>query len=248
MLREDAVAKFIATFLPKRYRPHTNVFASSSTGIQHELELDLVLLDEFEGVAWPVDADAVNSVVTWEHVTLVAEIKSKLRLQDLNKACDSMAKLESYAAAVKTEIPTRLLFAFDIDEDTRLKLLEDFAYKGSSAYPFDAIIILPLGAFVSEKFDLLRVGFENGLGPELASSDGPSQDKLTAEFAITTSLANGFMPVGDCSIVDTLISFATIATAAATSDKATQSLLSALKMVDHFPIWVDDELDVDENL
>jgi hypothetical protein len=40
-LREDAVARFIATWVPKRFDVLTNVFAVTRTGVEAPAELDL---------------------------------------------------------------------------------------------------------------------------------------------------------------------------------------------------------------
>lgn len=236
MLREDAVARFVATFLPKRYRPHTNVFASVASGLQHDLELDLVVLDEFEGAAWPVDADSINAVVTWEQVRLVMEVKSTLGKEELEKACTAMNALAAFAEKTDTELPTRILFAFDIADEVRDKLLEGFEEFGSHTYPFDAFVILTLGTFCSDRFDLLRAGFDSGLGLGMADSDGPTQDRLTLEFCVATRFLRGFRPMGDCTPPDLLMALAAIASSAATNDKTTQALLSALKKAEHYPI------------
>ncbi|MGV1908480.1 MULTISPECIES: DUF6602 domain-containing protein [Agrobacterium] len=236
VIREDAVASFIATWLSKRYRPHTNVFASAVGGEQLEPELDLVILDEFEGVAWPIDAGSINAVVTWEHIRLVIEVKSTLTRDTLTLACEAMEKIEAFAAKTNCDVPTRLLFAFQIEPTLRDDLLYEFAASGSNSYPFDAFVILPCGVFCSSDLDSLRQGFASGLAPEKAVNDGPSQDKATWEYCEETRFAHGFRSMGDGSPEETLMALACIVTDSATDGKFTQALLSALKRVEYYPI------------
>lgn len=236
VIREDAVASFIATWLSKRYRPHTNVFASALGGDQLEPELDIVVLDEFEGMAWPIDAGSVNAVVTWEHIRLVMEVKSTLTQDTLMRACEAMNEVAVFAERNGDAVPTRVLFAFQIDPDLQNDLLYDFKESGSGKYPFDAFVILPCGVFCSSELDLLRLGFESGLAPEKAANNGPSQDKATWEFCEETRYGHGFRPMGDGSHEETLMALACIVTNSATNGKSTQALLSALKRVEYYPI------------
>ncbi|MDX8327168.1 DUF6602 domain-containing protein (plasmid) [Agrobacterium rosae] len=236
VIREDAVANFIGTWLSKRNRPHTNVFASAIGGEQLGPELDLVVLDEFDGVAWPIDAGAVNAVVTWEQIRVVVEVKSTLTEHTLNKACEAMNEVAAFAERNGDPVPTRLLFAYQIDPDLKDDLLYQFEEQGSDSYPFDAFVILQCGVFCSSELNDLRWGFASGLAPEKVANDGPYQDKAALEFGEQTRFARGFRSMGDGSHEETLMALACIVTNAVTDGKSTQALLSALKRVEYFPI------------
>lgn len=235
-LRERAVVDFLSTWLPKRYTVPTNVFASSTSGRPLDIELDFVIHDSLEGAVWPIDGDAENTVATWEQVKLVGEIKSRLGEAAFSAACASMKKVTDFSEA-NGHRPLRVVFAFEVEEDFEDQLLEKFTYQHGDAFPFDAVILLSGGAFVSDRLTELRIGFNRGLAPNLVQHDGPSQDILTIEFGTETRIPHGLRHMGDGTASDTLLAFAAIATFAAAGNNATQALLSACKMVDHHRIF-----------
>jgi hypothetical protein len=242
ILREDAVAQFIATWIPRRYTTPTNVFATTMTSNELPVELDLVIHDSYDGFVWNLDAQAGNSVATWEQIRLIAQVKSTLNECGFNDACNAMLKVRSFADEVGSEMPICMLFAYKVDSDFYPFLLEKFVCERSGEFPFDAFVLLNNGAFFSDALRDLRVGIEKGLGPDLVMNDGPSQDRLTLEDCIETRIPNGYRQVGDGSIESTLLAFASLVTYASAGGKAIQALLSACMHRDYTPIFDDVEI------
>ena len=145
-LRENAVGKFLQTWIPRRYSPLTNVFLTAPLTGEFPLETDLVLHDSHDGAQWPLDGENENSVVTLEHVKMVFEVKSTLDKTEFGKAATAMTALKQYAEKAHTPCPRRVLFAYRIHGDYTNDFLEWTAYANEP--PFDAIVILELGAFL----------------------------------------------------------------------------------------------------
>lgn len=236
ILREDAVARFISAWIPKRFTTQTNVFATTMSGNELSVELDLVIHASHEGVVWNLDAQAGNSVATWEHIRLIAQVKSTLGENEFTDACDAMRKVVLFAEQADMQMPTCVLFAYKVDPAFYSRLVEKFVYESSGYFPFDAFILLNDGAYFSDCLRELRIGIERGLGPDLVSNDGPSQDSLTLEECIETRIPNGYRGVDDGSFESTLLAFASLATFCSAGGKATQALLSACMNNKYLPI------------
>lgn len=235
-LREDAVAKFVKTWLSNRYTVPTNVFATTRAGNEYPSELDLVIHDGNEGGVWPLDADHGNSIASWEEINLVVQVKSTLDEGTFESACKSMRDIGTFAETSGTERPFTALFAFRVAEDFHADLLEKFVYSSSGTFPFDAFFLLNEGAYFSDALRELRVGLQNGLGPTLVRNDGRSQDTFILEDCIETRIPNGYRCVGS-SPEEILLSLAALATLATGGEETTQALIAACMHSEHRPIF-----------
>lgn len=239
-LREAAVATFLSAWIPKRYTPLTNAFATTLDGNELPIELDLVVHDGYEGVAWPLDSQGVNNVVTWEQVRMVVEVKSTLDREQFKKGISVAKKIREFCEEIPSSSrPLVVLFAFQVDAEFVADLHYDLTHSYQSAYLFDAVILLDEGAYFSDSFRELRLGIERGLAPNLVVNDGPSRDQMILEDCEVRPDSMGYKAVGDCGPEITLLAFAAIATAASSGDEAVQALLSACKHVEYSPIFPD---------
>jgi hypothetical protein len=239
-LREAAVANFLSSWIPKRYTPLTNAFATTLDGNELPAELDLVVHDGYEGVAWPLDDQGANCVVTWEQVCMVVEVKSTLDREQFENGISVAKKVKKFADEnPSSSRPLVVLFAFQVDADFVAHIHYDLTHSYQSAYLFDAVILLDEGAYFSDSFRELRLGIERGLAPNLVANDGPSQDRIILEDCEIRPDSMGYKAVGDCGPEITLLAFAAIATAASSGDDAVQALLSACKHVEYNPIFPD---------
>ena len=235
-LREDAVARFISQWHSGRFKSITNVFATTNSGKEFPLELDIVVHDENSGAVWPLDSDGCNSVVTWEEVRMIVEVKSTLNEETLAKASSSMHKLTKFAEKESGDIPLRVLFAYKADDDFYPFLMEKFISSSSGGLSFDAIIVLDCGTCFSDEIRELRIGIGKGLSPELVRNDGPSQDKLTMEDCIKFRIPEGYKLVSNSSNEMILLSLAVLTTYATSGNETVQSLLAACINPDYSPI------------
>ncbi|MDP9809889.1 hypothetical protein J2W42_002748 [Rhizobium tibeticum] len=240
MLREDSVARFLSTWIPKRFEVLSNVFPSQF-GSNFDRELDLVVLDTFEGMAWPLDSGGVNSVVTWDHVKLVVEVKSKLNQATWDTAVATIKELPCQKPG--NGYPMRLLFAFEVEDTLFETARESFVMGDRKTYPFDAFVFLDKGVYISDAYELFRKGFAKGLGPELAARDGDIIDAELSEELHADQIPNGFRHMHSPTRPETLFAFAAIAAHASAGNPATQALLSACRKPDYNPIFGDDEKD-----
>jgi hypothetical protein len=239
VLREDAVARFISAWIPRRFSTPTNVFATTMAGSELAVELDMVVHDSHDGLVWGLDAQGGNSVATWEHIRLIVQVKSTLDEKEFNAACDAMRDVTSFAEGTGRSPPVCALFAYKVASDFQPFLIEKFVYQSSGSFPFDAFVLLDTGAYFSDSLRTLRIGIERGLGPELVLNDGPSRDKLILEDCMETRIPNGYRAVGDGSAESTLLAFASLATYASAGDEAIQALLSACMHRQYTPIFSD---------
>ena len=235
MLREDSIARFLSTWIPKRYEVISNVFISQF-GTQFDRELDMVILDTFEGMAWPLDAAGVNSVVTWDHVKLVGEVKSKLTKSALNDAIQSMSGLPNQD---DWELPFRVLFAFEVDNEVFNTLEESFATESSSKYPFDAFVFLDRGAYVSEKYEHFRKSFAKGLSPALGEEDIDIFYQHFSDDIRASHIPRGFGCMKSGKPSEALFAFAVLAAFASAGNTTTQALLTACRNADFSPILLE---------
>lgn len=171
-LRENAVAKFLMGWMPKRYSALTNVFASDPEAGAFENEIDLVLHDSHEGPEWALDGEDENWVVSWEHVKVVFEVKSTLDASTWRAAEQSMNAIEGYARLRRGALPLRVLLAFRLDRD-----FEDdpggfrSSIELAITHPFDLIVVLGHGAYYAPNVEEIALAFLNGITAEQASSD-----------------------------------------------------------------------------
>jgi len=240
-LREKAVAKFLQSWIPKRFSILTNVFLVTRFGDEIPYEVDAVIHDSHTGISWPLDADAENYVATWEEVRLIVEVKSVLNEKIFKQACESMSKVIEFANKHNLKLPIIALFSYQGDDNFIDPLLEYFIYSHSNDYPFDAFILLNKGVYFSDKLRELRVGIERGLSPSLVKKDGPSQDKLIIEDCVVSRIPEGYKAVYDCSPEGNLFVFAVLAIYSAAGDDITQAFLSACMKPRYNPIF-DDEI------
>ena len=241
MLREKAVERFIAEWLPNRFTAQSNVFATTRTGREFSSELDIVIHDSNSGAIWNLDAYGENSVATWEEIKLIVQVKSILRESDFDNACESMSGISTFSEEEGIDIPIRILFAYKVHENFAGSLLEKFTYSSSDSYPFDAFILLDLGAYFSGSLRELRVGIEHGISPNLVANDGPSQSKLIVEDCIESRIPNGYQLVSSGENEITLLSFAALTTLATSGDDTVQALLAACMQPEYYPIFNEPE-------
>ncbi|WP_158528428.1 DUF6602 domain-containing protein [Sinorhizobium meliloti] len=243
MLREDAVAKFLSTWIPKRYQVLSNVFVSKF-GQKFDRELDVVILDTFEGISWPLDVAGVNSVVTWDHVQLVGEVKSNLTQKGLDDAIKLMETLPHHGDEERW--PFRVLFAFKVDRKLFDTLEESFATEGSEKYPFDAFVFLDRGVYVSEKYEIFRKGFAKGLSPEMADKDVEIYYQQFSDDLTANHIRRGFGRMHGGKPAESLFAFAALAAFASSGDQTTQALLTACRDADYNPIFEDENDDANK--
>ncbi len=236
ILREDAVSKFITSWIPNRFTTITNVFATTRRGNELQTELDIVVHDSNSGAVWNLDADGHNSIATWEEIKLIVEVKSTLNEKEFNQACKSMSKVSAFVDSENSARPLRILFAYKVDEKFSDLLMEKFTYSLSDNMPFDAFILLEVGAFFSDTLQELRIGIENGLSPSFIANDTSSQNKIIEESCMETRIPNGYRIVSDGTNESTLLSLAVLSTFATAGDDTTQALLAACKTQEYIPI------------
>jgi hypothetical protein len=195
--------------------------------------------DAGSGSAWSLDADHGNSIVTWQDVRLIVEVKSLLGVQELESARRTMERLEDFAKANSQEIPLRILFAYKVDPDVLEDLMEKFASYSSSIYPFDAFILLEEGAYFTDELRSLRLGIPKGLGPAEVENDGPSVDRMIMEDCVPSKYPHGFRWVPDGTPENNLLSLAALASYATVGNETTGEFLAAIVPRDYNPIFQD---------
>ncbi|SFW24429.1 DUF6602 domain-containing protein [Luteibacter sp. UNCMF366Tsu5.1] len=230
ILREDAVARFVSTWVSKRFNVLTNVFAVAADGEEAPSEIDLVVHDAERGSSWPLDAHHTNSIVTCEHISMTVEVKSHLTEKDLNDACASMNSFLEFLGCHHIDRPLRVLFAYEVAPDLLMAMQEKFAEQSSSFYPFDAFVFLKEGAYFADSQDMraLRLGIPKGLGPDEVENDGPSVDRMTMEDCVQSKYLNGFRWVPDGTPENNLLCLAALATFATAGASSTSALLAAV--------------------
>lgn len=237
--REGAVAQFLATWVPHRFTPTTNVFVTSPHLGEFHSELDLVLHDSYEGGRWPLDADELNVVLTWDEVRAVVEIKSVLNEVEWKKARQTMLDLSEWAhqnGADDATLPHKILFAFKTDPSFYSEILELFAYASTDDVPYDAIVLLDHGAWFGPRLELLEVGLRRGLVPSQVENDGSSLDRLILRFCMETRIPEHFRCAADTP-EGALLALAVVASYCCIGEDVTRALLSALMRVDYAPVF-----------
>ena len=238
-LRENAVSRFLATWIPRRFSPVSNVFATDPVLGEFESELDLVLHDSHEGACWPLDNDQENAIVTWKDVKVVVEVKSTLDEKTWTNACDLMKRLTTWAGTDNTSphpLPLRVLFCFRTDDVFASIFYERCAYSSISSIPFDAIVLLDQGATFGPRLEDLEVGLRSGLVPSQVANDGPSQERLLMRRVIQTHVPDHFRSCG-VTPEEGLMALAALASLACSGEDITKSLLSALRDIRYNPIF-----------
>ena len=246
--RERAVAKFLRTWLQARYSVPTNVFATTRDGKECPGELDLVIHDGNTGAVWPLDDQGGNSVVTWEEVRLIVQIKSTLDEKTFAKACQAMSRLNAFweelpADAQPRNKPPAVLFAYQVDDEFLESLLEKFVYSRSDAFPFEAFVLLEQGAYLSDSLRDLRLGIENGLSPDRVGGDRRAVNRMVQEDCIESRIPNGYRVVRDPDPEQdrmsemALLTLATLATLTTSGHDVTQALLAACVPSEYQPLF-----------
>lgn len=238
-LRENAVGRFLASWIPRRFSPVSNVFAADPVLGEFESELDLVLHDSHDGACWPLDSEHENSIVTWKDVKVVAEVKSTLDEKTWASACNVMTRLAKWAGTENKNpypLPIRVLFCFRTDDIFASTFYERCAYSSINSIPFDAIVLLDQGATFGPRLEDLEVGLRSGLVPSQVANDGPSQDRLLMRRVIQTHIPDHFSSCG-VTPEDGLMALAALASLACSGENITKSLLSALRETSYNPIF-----------
>ncbi len=238
-LRENAVSRFLSAWVPRRFSPVSNVFATDPVLGEFESELDLVLHDSHDGACWPLDNDQENSIVTWKDVKVVFEVKSTLDEKTWTNACSVMTRLATWAGADNDNphpLPLRVLFCFRTDDAFAHTFHEHCIYGSVGSIPFDAIVLLDQGATFGPRLEELEVGLRYGLVPSQVADDGPSQDKLLMRQLIETRIPHKFRSCGETP-EEGLMALAALASLACSGEEITKSLLSALRDTRHNPIF-----------
>lgn len=232
--RESAVSRLLATWVPHRYSPATNVFATSPDLGEFHRELDLVLHDSYEGGRWPLDGDKLNTIVTWEDVRAVLEIKSVLNEGEWSTACRSMHELAVWADASDVHadsLPLRVLFAFQTTPLFFADVMEKFSYASREEIPFDAVL-LDEGAWFGPRLELLEIGLQRGLVPSQVERDGPSLDQIILRSCIESRIPKHFRCAG-LNPEEALLALAVLASYCCMGEGITRSLLAALTRVEY---------------
>lgn len=241
--REDAVSRFLATWVPHRYSPATNVFATSPDLGEFNRELDLVLHDSYEGGRWPLDGDKLNTIVTWEEVRAVLEIKSELNERTWSDACRSMHELTVWAGgsdAHAASLPLRVLFSFRTAPLFFADVMEKFSYAPHEEIPFDAIVLLDEGAWFGPRLELLEIGLQRGLVPSQVERDGPSLDRIILRSCMETRIPEHFRCAG-VNPEEALLALAVLTSYCCMGERITRSLLAALTRVEYACAFQSDE-------
>lgn len=233
-LRENALGKFLQTWIPKRYTPLTNVFVTHPLKGEFPLEIDLVLHDAHEGSYWPLDGESENGVVALEHVKAAFEVKSTLGKAEFEAALKTTKHFHEYAENAGIACPRTVLFAYHITEEFHPEFLQ-WCLEASTS-PFDAIVILNSGAYFWQTLEFLRIGFGAGLTPDLVANDGPSQDRAILECMSNPKYPDNMKMVGE-GPEDALMALAVLASAECAGNRNTLALYSCLKKQDFNPIF-----------
>lgn len=237
-LREEAISRFISNWISKRYNVPTNVFATTKSGKEFSEELDLVIHDSNNGSLWKLDADGKNSLVTWEDIKLIVQIKSRLGKKEFNDACTSMQHIKDFSESVNTSPPPLLaLFAYQMSSKGVLPIEEIICGGKNTEFPCDALIILDKGAYFADHLREISVGINKGLGPKQVQNDGPSQEKFIQEDCVEYAHSKGYRSADNSTPASILLSLAVLATYVTSGDDATQALLAASMHPEYSPIY-----------
>ena len=172
-LRERAVAQFLASWMPSRFRPFTNVFFSHDKAGLFDNEVDAVLYDAQEGAHWSLDGSQENWMLDWSHVRVAFEIKSTLDKDTWNSARKSIEAVVEYGKKASqdsdepVQSPLTALIAYKID----LAFEFDFNLALGETHPFDLIVVLPDAAYLSARKISWADAFEQRLTPDDAQAD-----------------------------------------------------------------------------
>ena len=196
-LREDAVCKFINEWLPRRYRAVSNVLAVHQGNHELDRELDIAVLDDFDGFRLPLDAKGHVSLVAWTDIRVHCEVKSVLNNREYENACAAAAACQDFARETETPAPKSILFAFDADAKWRAEYLDAEVLSGCTNSPFDAIIILGSTPAFSPQMLRLAQQVELGLSRAMRDNDGHAAEREISLEVTYSARQQPFQLVGE---------------------------------------------------
>jgi hypothetical protein len=176
-LRENAVAKFLQAWIPRRFICPSNVFLTHETGDGFPNEIDLVVYDAMDGPLWPLDGEEENCVLAYRHVKAILEVKSTLDNDTLADAVKAMQAVTQYMSEVERDLPKgeqisrpiTILFAYQVDEVFFQREFCQHLQEGPT--PFDLIIVLGKAAYFSNERVDMAIAFARKITTEEAERD-----------------------------------------------------------------------------
>lgn len=178
-LRENALAKFLQVWIPRRLTCPSNVFATHEGVGNFELEIDLAVYDSTEGPMWPLDCEEENLFLAYRHTKAVIEVKSTLDADTMAQAVKSMRAFDDYMEQVENSDfekdkpgltrPSKILFAYRVDADYFGCDFQELLVYGPD--PFDLIVILGTGAYFADRVRAMAIAFGRKLTKDEARGD-----------------------------------------------------------------------------